>query len=304
MSEVFFASAVNQEKKGFWLMIGFSVFTAAAYLTTDFGFRRFSISVPEAVFWGYLVAVALAAPFFLGIPVRRRALRVCLSRHFWLLFGMSLLIFFAALLWFWTLSTSNSGVLSLLDKSEILFAALLGIVFLGETITLQEALGVVIALGGIFLISNFSGEIRPLSTLAVFVVSFSYATQSLLTKKFAPEVDGFSFAFLRGLFMTGFTALFFGIRGEINLVPLGAIVVVGIGQLCSLVIARVFYFEAHRFLPISKLNLFQLLIPVLVLSGSVVFFPEVAFSSQKVIGAILILGGFGVFLRAHFSGKK
>ena len=282
--------------RGVFYMFGFSLFAAAAYLTAEAAFLWFNISVANAIFWGFFWALFGGGPFFLRNRVVRGKMVDCLRLHWKVLFLIVGLISLAAILWFLVLSQSNSGVMSLLDKTEVFWAILLGGVFLGERIRGREFFGIVLAIVGIVLVSSLRGEINfYLSGLALFS-AFLYSMQSFLVKRFVSDIDGFSFAFLRGLGLLLVIGVFFGVQGKIEFIGWQPALLVGFGQFCGLLVARVFYFEAHRFLEISKLNLFQLLIPVFVFVGQYFLFPEITFSLQKMVGAGFVLGGLGVFV--------
>ena len=285
-------------------MFASSFFTALAYITADVGFRFFHLSVPNLVFWSFFGALLFSAPFFLGKKIRRKNIALCLQNHGKLLVFTSILISAAAILWFWVLSGSNSGIVSLLDKSEILWAMLLGIFFLGEKINKKELLILILPVLGLLLISQLEGEISSFSALATLFIALIYALQSFFVKKYMPEVDGFSFAFLRACVLFLCTGVFFLLQGSISLIPFSAFLFIAFGQMSGILIGRVFFFNAHKYLDISRLNLFQILIPLFVLLGSTFLFPDVSFSLQKGIGAVLILGGLLLFLREHFQKNE
>jgi drug/metabolite transporter (DMT)-like permease len=59
---------------------------------------------------------------------------------------------------------------------------------------------------------------------------------------------------------------------------------------------RYFFFQAHKYLEVSKLNIFLLLQPVGVLIGTFLLFGD-SISEQKIAGVILILGGGYFFVK-------
>ena len=280
-------------------MLGFSVFMAVSYLTGEIGFRYFNLSVANNIFWGFFGALVIASPFFLRNQKARKNISLCLKSHAWLLVSITVIISFSSILWFLVLSKSNSGIMALLDKSEVLWTILLGIFFLKEKFRKKECYGIILSIIGLVLISTLEGEINYYLSFLVLLTAFFYALQSFLVKKFASEMDSFAFTFLRGIGLLIIIGSFFGIQGQISFIGMKEIALVGFGQFCGLLIARVFYFEAHKFLDISKLNIFQLSVPVFVLLGQYFLFPETTFSQQKILGAILILGGMTFFVYQH-----
>jgi drug/metabolite transporter (DMT)-like permease len=138
----------------------------------------------------------------------------------------------------------------------------------------------------------------------IFLAAFLYALQSLFTKKFAPDLDGISFAFFRTVFLCLYlgSALFFFERG-ISLPPVDILFLLFLAGFLGTFISRIFYFEAHNLLPISIVNIFVLLEPVFVLVGSLLFL-NAPFSLQKGVGVILILSGLFLITKGHLRYSK
>src|SRR5690606_7444366 len=123
----------------------------------------------------------------------------------------------SAFVWWYTISESNSGITELLGRSETIIAFLLGITFLKEKTNYKEIIIIFLSILGLILISTLNGEIN--FTLAIIMI-FSrslYAIQSLMIKKFAPKINGFSFGYLRIFFMGFFLTLFFSLTGKIEI---------------------------------------------------------------------------------------
>lgn len=289
--------------KGYFCMMGFCVFAAISYLSADFAFRiSQKLSSETAIFWGFLCANGVS---FLGIFSSgfRQEIKKELCSHGKLIVGISFLTTIGAVFWYWALKESNAGILSFLSKSEVLFVAFFGIMFLNEKFSIREIPGILIALLGIICLANLRGEI---SFLAVFFVLFAkifYAIQSVLVKKFGTKINAKSFTILRSFFMLIFVSLIFIPAGKIEPVSGYILFLLALSQMSGLVLARVFYFEAHKFLPVSKLNFFTFLTPILTALGSFLFFKD-SVSSQKWVGMTLVLTGLFLFMREQLKLQK
>ncbi len=276
-------------------MLSSTICGAAMYLVSDFLFHHFESVTPQnAVFWGSLGAIVLCTPYFFRSTKSRKKLQVCVQKHGNVLLSVSLITSFAAFLWWYTLEQTNSGIIALIGKSETIFAFILGVFFLKEKISLSEMLGILVALTGFVFLSTLKGEMSLFLVSLMLICRFLYALQSFLIKKFASDIDGFAFGFLRLILMLIFLGSFFGFQGKIEMIPILAIVTATSALMLNAIVAKMLYFEAHKYLKISKLNMFLILQPVFILFGAFIFFGD-HISSQKMVGAALILGGLAYF---------
>lgn len=288
---------MNKEKLGYLLILG-SIFSAAImYITFDYAFRKFDELSPEnAIFYANLGALLISSPYFLRSKKSRKNLKNTFSINWKIIILVAFLSAFGASLWFYAIYEAKSGLVALLNQSEILFAFLLGIIFLKEKISLKEIPGLFIAILGFFVLSNLDGEISALVVAAILISRLSYATQSFIIKKFVPKMDGFSFGFMRQIFMAIFIGVIFGLSGKITNISFTPICIVSLGMIFNVIIAKSLFFEAHKYLPISKLNLIRLLEPIAILIGTFLIFGDLI-SMQKLIGSILITFGLLLFIK-------
>lgn len=288
---------MNKEQKGYYL-VTFAVITLVFfYLVNDYVFRTFeNISVTNVVFWGWFGANIVLSPIFLGTTNSRKRLKNEILTHGKLALIVSILTSIGGFLWFVAISESSSGIISLLEKSNILFVFLLGILFLREKVSMKELLSVGIAIVGLFLIANLEGEVSGLGVFAIFLGQFLYAIQSFLIKKKGGKMDSFFFSYVRSVLMLVFTGIFFGVLGKIGLIPIKVFLILTGSQILGVFVSRYLYFEAHKFFPISKLSFLMLAESILVLLGAYFLFGDII-TMEKVVGAGLIVFGLAFFLK-------
>lgn len=295
---------MTSTQKGYAYMFATTFLVAVAYLCTDYVFRNFpKISPESAAFWGFNSASIIGLLFLVSSGHLRARTVKMLRSHSRILFIVSLLTSIGGLLWFLAMRDGSSGLISLLGKSQMLWAFLLGIFFLGERIRLRELPGLILALIGISLISTLKGELAPVVIGAMLTFALIQAIQSFAVKKYAPNVDGVVFAIVRAVLMTLFLDILLLIFFEVSTPPLSALIILAIGQICGLILARMFYFSAHNLLPISKLNIVILFDPILILFGTWLIFGD-ELSGQKLFSATLILSGLALFTREQFRLSK
>lgn len=291
-------------KKGYLLMLAYSFFAANAFVMVDVLNTHFDVSIYNAFFWGFLGALSISTPLLFSQKHNRENMQISFQKYWKVLLLVSFISTISGILWFWAIAESSSGITALLGKMDAIWALVLGIMFLGERIRFLEVPGLLVAFFGLFLISNLKGEVTPFLTLAMVGISLFYALQSFLVKRYAPQAEGIPFAFLRGLMMLVFMGIFFGIQGEISFISLPAFIVLTTSQLSGLIISRTMFFEAHKYLDISRLNMFHILVPVFVLILSKILIPETPISLQKIMGAICILGGLAIYTTTHYVKAK
>jgi drug/metabolite transporter (DMT)-like permease len=295
---------MHQSQKGMVLMIGSALCFAIMYLIFDYLFRTYENYSPgNAFFWGNTGAFLLATPYFWRNKNSRRRLKNCWTHNRSVLIFVSFITTIGAVLWHYSLSQSNSGVITLLAQSDVLFAFLLGLIFLKETVTPMEILSFLGALVGFAFISSLKGEISYFIAGIFLFSRFLYAFQSFCIKKYAHHFDGFYFGYMRSFFMTFFGGIILGIVGKITLVDWIPFFLSSIGLFLSVIVATSLYFETHKIMNISRLNILKFFEPILTLTGAYLVLGD-TISGQKFIGALLIIISLLWFTRAQLKRKN
>ena len=168
--------------------------------------------------------------------------------------------------------------------------------FLGERFRWRELPGIVLAMSGILFISSLQSEAALPGVIALILANLSLAVQSWLMRAYKPTIDTIALTYVRacGLWL-GFAVLLLSL-GLINFEwTWGFLLLVGAGQVFGLFIGRGCYITAHKYLPISRLSLIVLLLPVFTMIGTFVVIGE-PITPNKLMGAGLILSGLAWFI--------
>lgn len=281
---------MHQESKGYQLLIANVAVLTVFYLLLDFTFRHWNIGVEQSLFWGWGGASLLALPFFLGSGKARKNMILEWKNHKLFILGLSVITILASGCLTWGLSLAGSGPSVLLENTQMIFAVMLGICFLGERLTIKEVLASLVMLVGVIMIASLKGEVTLQAGILVIFGAFFYALQSFLFKKFGGSSHIISFAFLRGCFTALIIVIAVISLGKFQVIPLLAITTLAMIYVLGILVSRFLFFKAHRLLPVSKINMLILLQPVGVLAGTFIFFND-PISPQKIGGAIFILVG-------------
>lgn len=271
------------------------------YLFSDWMFIFFDeLDASNTMFWGIPGSLIITAPFFIGTRRVRKNLISCARQEVKTLLMVALLTSVGAFLWWYSIEQASSGIVALLSKTEPIFALFLGVLFLGESIRRSEWPGIGIAFLGFLLISTLEGEVTFVLVLAVLASRLFYAFQSFFVKKWSPNLDAYSFSYLRMCLLFLFTAPVFLMRGTVHLISFEALLSVSFVLVLGGIFAKIFYFQAHNYLPISKLNMFLILQTALVVIGASLIFGD-PFTMQKILGTLLILSGLAYFYRVQLT---
>jgi drug/metabolite transporter (DMT)-like permease len=285
--------------KGHKLLLGNVVVLTIFYLVLDFVFRTYpDLGTFQALAWGYGGSMALTTLLFLPFKKTRRRMVSEWRAHKWLAISVGFVIAIAACLLIYGIKNAGSGPVILLENTQVIFAFLLGVLLLGERMALKEVLSGIVMLVGITLIAGLKGEVSVEAAVACIIAAFFYALQSLLVRKFGKNAHSLHLAHARGTVTFLIVAVIAALTGELRTAPTDAIALLTLAYFFAITVSRYFFFEAHKHLEISRINVFVLLQPVLVLAGAFFIFGD-TISLQKFAGAALILIGGFCFVKCH-----
>ena len=306
VSEYKFASdmlVVENRARGYL----FTATTAICFAINGIGIRYIYNIYPEltpenGIFWGFVGSLLLVLPYYLFVGTAQRRLILSFKRDWRVIFGVSVLTSTGAILWFFAMKHAEVGIVSLLAKTMIVHTALLGLFFLKEKFSMIELAGFVLVLPGVYFISNVQSSATPQAVAAVLISAFFYALQSLVVKKYAPRLHGMDFTYLRAVFMLALIGIVLLALGRIDKISISLVFLLGITGVSGLIIGRAFYFEAHKYLEISRLNTAMLVEPLFVLLAAYWLIAE-ALDFKKLTGALFILTGLWLIIQRSVRKK-
>ena len=282
---------IRQTRKGYILITLTSFLFGMNTLGLRYYFTNYPHQLPEnAAFWGILGAVTLFFPVYLFSGSARMRMLRSIKRDGRVILVVALMSSLGAFLWISALKEMAAGPVSLLAKSQVIYSTILGIVLLRERFTFWEIVGIIVSLTGVVVVSRLGGEASAAAVMLALASAFIYSAQSLIVKKFAPELDGFEFTYLRASLMVLFFLIFFSLKGSLGRIALNQFLFLGFTSVSGLLLGRTFYYESHKYLDISRLSIGMLLEPVFVLVTAVLLLGEIP-GIQKITGAVLIIAG-------------
>lgn len=289
----------NNTVRGYILI----VITALCFGLNGLGIRFFfaqigGVSVANVAFWGLLGASTAGLIINLPSEVFRIRLKESIRRDGIIILIVSIMSATGAFLWYHALEITGAGNVALLAKGQIIYSTILGIIILKERMSVFEGVGLAIAIGGFVLLTSLPADLPIGAAINVLVSAFIYSVQSLIVKIYAPDLTGREFALLRAFLMVLFYGVIFSYTGDLTPIPYDRVLILGGISFIGLIVGRMAYFEAHKYLGMRQLNTGMLIEPIFVLILGGVFLSE-PFTISGVSGAALIIFGLWMMVRKN-----
>lgn len=288
---------IDKQLIGYWFLTLSIFFDVLIYVINDYTLA--SIPPYRYALSFFLLPVLFVTPFYIwhyGI----RTIVSTFKNQYRAIIGAIFFSVIAALLWFYILAEIGSTSVSLLEKSTIVFSALLGIALLKEKLNRWEMIGVVFAfLGALILgIENVSTQLIPILLAILFALDWSLFSYFL--KK---ECQGISPTLLNlyrvwGMLLAMILVTFF--TGEMKLLSLNMSLLAFISGMGAIMGSVLLFIQSHKYLPISTLNAYRSLAPVAIAFALYVIFGQIPSLHQVVGGSVILIG---VLLIVFFRKK-
>jgi drug/metabolite transporter (DMT)-like permease len=241
------------------------------------------------------VALFLAVKRAIHFDILRQNLRFFLAIG--LLVGASTAFNYVAV------SYIDPGTASLLAQTSTIFALALSLLWLRERLNRLEVLGALVAIVGVFVINFQAGDYWRLGSLLVLGSSFMYALHAAIVKRHGGQLEFRNFFLWRVASTTGFLLIFTIARGQMMWpAPRAWIILIAAGTV-DVVISRVLYYRALRWLRMSVHTIILTLSPVITILWSIALFGELP-TLQGLIGGAAVIAGVAIITTGRSRDKK
>jgi len=225
------------------------------------------------------------------LPFRgvRKTFTVTKRGWFWLM--MFSICSWLAIWAYWAgIQRMDPSLASFLNRSEVLVAIILGMIFLKERFTRLETLGAILSIAGIVIMRMTLRMEYSTGFWLVLIGSLLFGTTEFISKIAVRHVEPITLTYIRNMFL----AIFYWIAvlaGGISFVGLDrvwpGVVVLGI---TGPILARVLYLSALRRLDLSTVAVISQSQPVYVILISLMVLRQLP-TFREVIGGILLISG-------------
>jgi drug/metabolite transporter (DMT)-like permease len=258
--------------------------------------KAFLNSLDAATFslWYYTATVVVAVVYQRvrgrpGLWTTLRAHRPGPIALLGLMSGLSTIFFFAAI------RRLDPAVASFFDRSETLFAVLLGLLLFGERFTRLEVAGVALLAVGVIFLTYRAGQVIVEGALLVFAANLLYALGLALVKGRLARVEVGALTGLRALFAWPILAGYALFTAGWRLPALGQAAGLLLAAFLGPFLGHMLYYRALRYIDLSKASLLHSTQPAFVaVLGLVAFgtFPD----ARQWLGGVLVLAGVYLLL--------
>jgi len=245
--------------------------------------------LPGATSAFYVLAIASVEVVVYMLVTRKVNLEI-LRKHlpFFLLIG--LLVAASTAINYIAVGYIDPGTASLLAQTATIFALILSVAWLKETLNRREIAGSLVAIGGVIVISFQPGDYLRVGSLLILVSALMYASHTAVVKRFGGDMDFANFFLFRVTAVSTFLFLIASIRGQL-LWPSGqAWLIMLLAGTVDVVVSRVLFYLALRRFQMSFHTIFLTLSPVITVIWSFFLF-DLKPSVQSFVGGLAVIAG-------------
>ncbi len=298
-------SRINPTVKGISLAFMATLGMANVYVFSKAALLEVSYFQFQFYWFGFAIIWILPFLFITGIikkiPKLSRSSRITLVIIGILELGSSTMMFLAIQL------AENPTTISFLSNLTPIFVTILGIRFLGERFNAVEAMGIILTIGGVILISYTRD-----TTIAEFfgkgsgwiLVSSIFASASIITAKSRiKDIHPGILTLNRVIFIFIFGVTSMIVRQESFHIPGSAAMNMAIGSLLGPFLTGFAQYSALRFIEASRTMIIQSTRSLFVLVGSMIYLsilPEML----QVIGGIITIVGVIILTWGRMRNKR
>ena len=214
-----------------------------------------------------------------------------LRRKLWFFLSIGFLVGSSTILTFMAVAFIDPGTGSLLLKSSIVFSVGLGVVWLRERLVSIQAIGGIIAIAGVVIITFQPGDYLRFGSLIILVAAFMYALHNALFKRFGGGMSLPDFFLFRLGGTTAFLLLVVIARNEFYMpTSWQAWTILFLTGTVNIVLSRGLYYLTLKRLNLSLHAIILTLSPVVTIGWTVLLF-GVWPTLQQVIGGTAVIVG-------------
>lgn len=230
---------------------------------------------------------------------------VAIIRRFFIWIALFVVLQIAStILFFSGLKIIDPSLSSFLQRSQVVFTLILGIVMLGERFRKGEWISSFIIISGLFLITFRIGKISLIGSVLILGSTLMGSISVIIIRKIGCHVGAHTFALIRTVTLLMFYILYASsVPGSFALLPAKTLMRVMAGSFFGPFLTVISSYKALEYMDAGKVALFGSLQPFFVMiSAFIIFgtFPGI----RGIAGGILMVIGNIVFIRMNVKKSK
>ena len=213
-----------------------------------------------------------------------------LRYNLWFFLAIGFLVAISTALNYAAVAFIDPGTATLLGKTSVIFGLGFGIFWLKDRLNRVQALGALLAVLGVVVVTFQPGDYLRVGALMVIASAFLYALHAALVKRHSGHLQLVEFFLFRLLATTGFLFVLSAGGGYLTW-PDGRtwVVLIVVGTV-DVVVSRALYYISLRRLSISQHSIILTLSPVAAIAWSLLLF-GVSPTGQQLVGGLIVLSG-------------
>lgn len=231
------------------------------------------------------------------LPARKRKLLKSLNGRSWGLILLQAGLSFFAIWWlWWGVSYIDPTVAAFLGRFQTPATVLLGIVVLGERLTWKEVVGVLVVIGGVFILRFRAGVEFSRGFLLVLGSALCFGVAEVVARKGVLEVEPSVFAFARNSVVTLLLLILNIVWGVPRAADFGELwYLTPLAALFGPFLARLTFLYAIRRVQVSKASILNQTQPLFVAIIAFTFLQTIP-GLREWIGGVFILAGCSMMI--------
>jgi drug/metabolite transporter (DMT)-like permease len=171
------------------------------------------------------------------------------------------------------------------------FTILFGVVFFKERFSRLEAVGIVVAVVGVFVLAYGNLSLEIVSTLVLLGAALLFASANSLSKAYVKNVNPVALAGGNSMFMFLFIFAFAVLTGKLETAfPSVTLVYAFLGSVTGVVLSFVLFFKALQVYAVSKTATIRTIEPFLTAIFSFAILALIPTANQLVGGVMIVIG--------------
>ena len=277
--------------------------TASIFIVSKWALGSLDLATFGTWWYSATVLIAILYQRARGRPGLAPSFRIGGS---WLIVALGLISGLSTVLFFSAIQLIDPTVASFFDRSETVFAVLLGVWLFEERFTWIELAGMIVLCAGVVFLTygGREAQVVALGAALVFAANLLYALGLALVKSRLSETDAGALTGLRAFFGLPILISYALMTGGWHIPGVTQIAGIFVGAFLGPFVGHMLYYRSLRYIDLSKASLLHSSQPLFVAFFSLPVFGTLPDLRQWFGGALVLLGIYLLLMRRNIPQRQ